>query len=61
MPRHDSRAAFHPKCRSQRGSARVASKLDPTDPEAAAGSVQREDDDVTVEGVGELVCAVPPQ
>merc|ERR550532_2044112 len=64
MPKHDARdAPQQQKCRRQRGSMRVASKMrSASDAEAAAGSVQREDDDVTAKGVVEMISVVlPPQ
>merc|ERR550532_903181 len=63
MPKHDARAApQQPNCRRQRGSTRVENKMrSASDAEAAAGSVQREDDDVTAKGVVEMISVVPPQ
>merc|ERR1719330_1049850 len=63
MAKHNVRAApQQQKCRSQYGRARMANKMHPAPhAAAAAGSVQREDDDVIVEGLVELRSALPPQ
>merc|ERR1719512_46468 len=62
MPKHDVRAAPQPqKCRRQRGRAGAANKMRPaSDAEAAAGSVEREDDDVIVKGAVEMRSVLPP-
>merc|ERR1719330_874419 len=62
MLEHDARAApQQQRCRSQRGRAPVASKMQPaSDVEAAAGSVQREDDDAIAQGGVGLLSATQP-